>query len=194
MFVAAMDLLITTQRFKSGGLDSREDDNLVLLSIAISCNTKGCKATCRKQIACPPVCGECISSFRYCRLGNNAVVPLPWGKAPVFVLSSHQQQEHSILAPLLRSCESQTLRLTCSPLRRIPSHLLASLTSPQLPSLQAMCFLRPTRENMTLLTRELKDPRFGGYHICRRWAFKGTGGAATSVRGAHATLANSALV
>ena len=32
--------------------------------------------------------------------------------------------------------------------------------------LQAMCFLRPTRENIKMLKEELKAPRFQQYHIC----------------------------
>lgn len=31
---------------------------------------------------------------------------------------------------------------------------------------QAVCFLRPTRENIAKLRRELRDPRFGEYHLC----------------------------
>lgn len=31
---------------------------------------------------------------------------------------------------------------------------------------QAMCFIRPTRENIKLLTAELKAPRFQAYYIC----------------------------
>lgn len=30
---------------------------------------------------------------------------------------------------------------------------------------QAVCFLRPTRENITLLKRELKQPRYQHYHL-----------------------------
>jgi hypothetical protein len=29
-----------------------------------------------------------------------------------------------------------------------------------------VCFLRPTRENVTLLKRELRNPRFQSYHLC----------------------------
>lgn len=32
--------------------------------------------------------------------------------------------------------------------------------------LQAVCFLRPTRENVTMLKRELRQPRFQSYHFC----------------------------
>jgi hypothetical protein len=32
--------------------------------------------------------------------------------------------------------------------------------------MQAMCFVRPTRENIKLLTAELKGPRFQAYYIC----------------------------
>jgi hypothetical protein len=31
---------------------------------------------------------------------------------------------------------------------------------------QAVCFLRPTRENVARIRRELRDPRFGEYHLC----------------------------
>lgn len=36
----------------------------------------------------------------------------------------------------------------------------------QLFHLKAVAFLRPTRENVARLRRELRDPRFGGYHLC----------------------------
>jgi hypothetical protein len=32
--------------------------------------------------------------------------------------------------------------------------------------LQAICFVRPTRENVTLLKRELRQPRYQSYHLC----------------------------
>lgn len=32
--------------------------------------------------------------------------------------------------------------------------------------LQAVCFIRPTRENVTLLKRELRQPRYQSYHLC----------------------------
>lgn len=31
---------------------------------------------------------------------------------------------------------------------------------------QAVCFLRPTRENIARIRRELRDPRYGQYHLC----------------------------
>lgn len=41
------------------------------------------------------------------------------------------------------------------------------LTSPAaLHNSQAVCFLRPTRENIARIRRELRDPRFGEYHLC----------------------------
>jgi hypothetical protein len=33
---------------------------------------------------------------------------------------------------------------------------------------QAVCYLRPTRENIARLRRELRDPRYGEYHLCAR--------------------------
>lgn len=33
-------------------------------------------------------------------------------------------------------------------------------------NLQAVCFLRPTRENIARIRRELRDPRYGQYHLC----------------------------
>lgn len=33
--------------------------------------------------------------------------------------------------------------------------------------LKAVCFLRPTSENIQLLRRQLASPRFGEYHLCR---------------------------
>jgi vacuolar protein sorting-associated protein 45 len=32
--------------------------------------------------------------------------------------------------------------------------------------LKAICFLRPTGENITHLKRHLKSPRYGEYHLC----------------------------
>jgi vacuolar protein sorting-associated protein 45 len=36
----------------------------------------------------------------------------------------------------------------------------------RLPHLRALAFLRPTRENVARLRRELREPRFGSYHLC----------------------------
>lgn len=36
----------------------------------------------------------------------------------------------------------------------------------QLLHLRAVAYLRPTRENIARLRRELRDPRFGSYHVC----------------------------
>lgn len=36
----------------------------------------------------------------------------------------------------------------------------------QMIHLKAICFLRPTPENITLLQKELRDPRYGEYYIC----------------------------
>lgn len=33
--------------------------------------------------------------------------------------------------------------------------------------LRCLVFLRPTEENIELLVKELKKPRFGQYHICK---------------------------
>lgn len=33
--------------------------------------------------------------------------------------------------------------------------------------LSAMCFLRPTDENITALVRELSDPKYDNYFICK---------------------------
>lgn len=35
-----------------------------------------------------------------------------------------------------------------------------------LPHLKAVALLRPSRENIARLRRELREPRFGGYHLC----------------------------
>ena len=32
--------------------------------------------------------------------------------------------------------------------------------------MQAVCFLRPTRENIARLRQELRDPRYGDYFLC----------------------------
>ncbi len=32
--------------------------------------------------------------------------------------------------------------------------------------IQAVCFLRPTRENIARLRQELRDPRYGDYYLC----------------------------
>ena len=39
----------------------------------------------------------------------------------------------------------------------------------QCPVLQAVCFLRPTRENIARVRRELREPRYGEYHLCECW-------------------------
>jgi hypothetical protein len=39
-----------------------------------------------------------------------------------------------------------------------------------LPHLRAVAYLRPTRDNVARLRRELRDPRFGSYHVCERHA------------------------
>lgn len=31
----------------------------------------------------------------------------------------------------------------------------------------AVCFLRPTSENVRLLSDELREPKYGEYHICK---------------------------
>lgn len=36
--------------------------------------------------------------------------------------------------------------------------------------LKAICFLRPTPENVQLLKRQLTNPRFGEYHVCKFYA------------------------
>ena len=36
--------------------------------------------------------------------------------------------------------------------------------------MQAVCYLRPTRENIARLRRELRDPRYGEYNLCARSA------------------------
>lgn len=33
--------------------------------------------------------------------------------------------------------------------------------------LKCIAFLRPSRENVSLLARELKYPKYGGYYICK---------------------------
>jgi vacuolar protein sorting-associated protein 45 len=33
--------------------------------------------------------------------------------------------------------------------------------------LNAICFLRPTEENIQALVRELHEPKYGGYFICK---------------------------
>ena len=35
---------------------------------------------------------------------------------------------------------------------------------------QAVCFLRPTRENVARIRRELRDPRYGEYNLCKPYA------------------------
>ena len=38
--------------------------------------------------------------------------------------------------------------------------------------LTAMCFLRPTEENIEALVRELHEPKYGNYFICNYWSFR----------------------
>lgn len=33
--------------------------------------------------------------------------------------------------------------------------------------LSAICFLRPTEENIQALVRELREPKYGNYYICK---------------------------
>jgi len=33
--------------------------------------------------------------------------------------------------------------------------------------LKCLCFLRPTRDNIELLARELKSPKYGQYYLCK---------------------------
>jgi len=33
--------------------------------------------------------------------------------------------------------------------------------------LKCICFLRPTRDNIDLLAKELKSPKYGQYYICK---------------------------
>ena len=33
--------------------------------------------------------------------------------------------------------------------------------------LKAVCFLRPSAQNFILLSKELKEPRYSDYHICK---------------------------
>jgi vacuolar protein sorting-associated protein 45 len=56
---------------------------------------------------------------------------------------------------------------------------LAAERGDQLFHLKAVCLLRPTRENVARLRRELRDPRFGEYHLCEcvSWARGGRTGA-----------------
>jgi hypothetical protein len=42
----------------------------------------------------------------------------------------------------------------CDPNREVMAHL------------KAICFLRPTPENLNDLKRELKNPRYGEYYLC----------------------------
>ena len=36
--------------------------------------------------------------------------------------------------------------------------------------LSAICFLRPTKENIDALVREIREPKYGNYFICKRSA------------------------
>lgn len=40
-----------------------------------------------------------------------------------------------------------------------------------LKNLNAICFLRPTEENIELLERELHEPKYGGYYICKIFTY-----------------------
>lgn len=44
-------------------------------------------------------------------------------------------------------------------------------TEESLGHLKAVCFLRPTGENITQLKRHLKNPRYGEYHLCELHQF-----------------------
>jgi vacuolar protein sorting-associated protein 45 len=34
--------------------------------------------------------------------------------------------------------------------------------------LKAICFLRPTPENVRCLSDELREPKYGEYHVCKK--------------------------
>ena len=76
-------------------------------------------------------------------------------------------------------------RLTHLKVRRLPPLLLARQATatglllalctlhrcdqprqPEASCTQAVCFLRPTKDNITRLRRELRDPHFAEYHLC----------------------------
>lgn len=42
--------------------------------------------------------------------------------------------------------------------------------------LKCIVFLRPTKENITLLSRELRNPRYGVYYICTSVKSTNSGG------------------
>lgn len=42
-----------------------------------------------------------------------------------------------------------------------------SMSNETMSHLKAVCFLRPTSENIQLLRRQLRNPRFGEYYLCK---------------------------
>lgn len=38
--------------------------------------------------------------------------------------------------------------------------------------LKCLVYVRPTRENVDLLVRELQKPRYGNYYICELWCYR----------------------
>lgn len=63
---------------------------------------------------------------------------------------------------------SQAKKMQHLKVRSIP-HFLVSFS--YYTSIQALCFVRPTEENVTLVVEYMKRQTFGGYYICksRKW-------------------------
>lgn len=76
---------------------------------------------------------------------------------------------------------SQSMRSSC---RLHPGHPVA----PPCRIAQAVCFLRPTRENITFLKRELRQPRYQSYHLCE--AHDGAAGGLLQPGVGHAAAAH----
>jgi hypothetical protein len=53
--------------------------------------------------------------------------------------------------------------------QRLPCGPRGDALLPRAPR-QAVVFVRPTRDNISLLKRELRQPRFQSYHLCESWA------------------------
>ena len=44
--------------------------------------------------------------------------------------------------------------------------LLENMNRESMQNLKCLCFIRPTKQNVQLLVREMKEPKYGQYYIC----------------------------
>jgi len=102
----------------------------------------------------------------------------PADRHPLLRVVDHQHSERAlpITALFIRRLSHRCRRL---PYRQSSMHqalpgdsdaqhmMVMRIPDPKaLVAMQAVCYLRPTRENIARLRRELRDPRYGEYNLC----------------------------